>query len=138
MSGGVDSSVSVALLQQQDYAVQGMFMKNWEEDDTFETCSADEDVKDAQSVADKLKVKLHLRNFASEYWDFVFEDFLNEYRIGRTPNPDILCNREIKFKTFLENAQDLDADFMATGHYVDKDFHEDKFRLLKGKDTCFN
>jgi len=134
MSGGVDSSVSVALLQQQDYAVQGMFMKNWEEDDTLETCSADEDVKDAQSVADKLNVKLHLRNFASEYWDFVFEDFLNEYKIGRTPNPDILCNREIKFKTFLENAQDLGADFMATGHYVDKDFHDGKFRLLKGKD----
>ncbi len=134
MSGGVDSSVSVALLQQQGYAVEGMFMKNWEEDDTQEFCTADEDVKDAQNVADKLNVKLHLRNFASEYWDFVFEDFLNEYRIGRTPNPDILCNREIKFKTFLENAQDLGADFMATGHYVDKDFSDGKFRLLKGKD----
>ena len=135
MSGGVDSSVSVALLQQQNYAVAGMFMKNWEEDDTLETCSADDDVKDAQAVADKLHVKLHLRNFASEYWDFVFEDFLNEYKIGRTPNPDILCNREIKFKTFLENAQDLKADFMATGHYVDKDFHDGKYRLLKAKDT---
>ncbi len=135
MSGGVDSSVSVALLQQQGYAVEGIFMKNWEEDDTHEFCSADEDVKDAQNVADKLNVKLHLRNFASEYWDFVFEDFLNEYRIGRTPNPDILCNREIKFKTFLENAQDLGADFMATGHYVDKDFNDGKFRLLKGKDS---
>ena len=135
MSGGVDSSVSVALLQQQGYAVDGMFMKNLEEDDTLETCSADDDVQDAQAVADKLKVKLHLRNFASEYWDFVFEDFLNEYRIGRTPNPDILCNREIKFKTFLENAQDLGADFMATGHYVDKDFVEGHYRLLKGKDN---
>lgn len=135
MSGGVDSSVSVALLQDQNYAVEGMFMKNWEEDDTQETCSADEDVKDAQSVADKLKVKLHLRNFASEYWDFVFEDFLNEYKIGRTPNPDILCNREIKFKTFLENALDLGADFMATGHYVRKDFHQGKYRLLKAKDN---
>lgn len=135
MSGGVDSSVSVALLQQQDYDVQGMFMKNWEEDDTEEICSADDDVKDAQSVADKLKVKLHLRNFASEYWDFVFENFLNEYRMGRTPNPDILCNREIKFKTFLENAQDLGADFMATGHYVDKDIHQGKHRLLKGQDN---
>lgn len=135
MSGGVDSSVSVALLQQQGYAVEGMFMKNWEEDDTLETCSADDDVQDAQAVADKLKVKLHLRNFASEYWDFVFENFLEEYRIGRTPNPDILCNREIKFKTFLENAQDLGADFMATGHYVDKDYHNGYYRLLKGKDN---
>jgi len=135
MSGGVDSSVSVALLQQQGYVVEGMFMKNWEEDDTLEVCSADDDVKDAKNVADKLKVKLHLRNFASEYWDNVFEDFLNEYRIGRTPNPDILCNREIKFKTFLENAQDLGADFMATGHYVDKDFHAGYYRLLKGKDN---
>ena len=135
MSGGVDSSVSVALLQEQGYEVQGMFMKNWEEDDTNEVCSATEDAQDAQSVADKLNVKLHLRNFASEYWDFVFEDFLNEYRIGRTPNPDILCNREIKFKTFLENSQDLGANYMATGHYVDKDFVEGKFRLLKGQDN---
>ncbi len=135
MSGGVDSSVSVALLQQQGYQVQGMFMKNWEEDDTTEICSADEDVKDAKSVADKLQVKLHLRNFSSEYWDHVFADFLDQYRIGRTPNPDILCNREIKFKTFLENAQDLGADFMATGHYVDKDFVDGTFRLLKGKDA---
>ncbi len=134
MSGGVDSSVSVALLQEQGYAVEGMFMKNWEEDDTQETCTAAEDAQDAMSVADKLKVRIHLRNFASEYWDYVFENFLNEYRIGRTPNPDILCNREIKFKTFLDNAQDLQADYMATGHYVDKDFHQGKYRLLKGKD----
>jgi tRNA-specific 2-thiouridylase len=135
MSGGVDSSVSVALLQQQGFAVEGMFMKNWEEDDTEEICTADEDVKDAQSVADKLNVKLHLRNFASEYWDFVFENFLNEYKIGRTPNPDILCNKEIKFKTFLENAQDLKANYMATGHYVRKDFHDGKYRLLKALDN---
>lgn len=135
MSGGVDSSVSVALLQQQGFNVEGMFMKNWEEDDTLETCSADEDVKDAADVANKLGVRLHLRNFASEYWDNVFEDFLNEYKIGRTPNPDILCNREIKFKTFLECAQDLGADKMATGHYVDKDLKDGKYRLLKGKDA---
>lgn len=135
MSGGVDSSVCVALLLEQGYQVEGMFMKNWEEDDTMETCSADDDVKDAKDVADKLGVKLHLRNFSSEYWDNVFEDFLNEYKIGRTPNPDILCNREIKFKTFLQCAQDLGADKMATGHYVDKDFKNGKFRLLKGKDS---
>jgi tRNA-specific 2-thiouridylase len=135
MSGGVDSSVSVALLQEQDYFVEGMFMKNWEEDDTNDVCSATVDAQDAQSVANRLNVKLHLRNFASEYWDFVFEDFLNEYKIGRTPNPDILCNREIKFKTFLENAQDLNADYMATGHYVDKDYLAGKHRLLKGQDN---
>lgn len=134
MSGGVDSSVSAALLIKQGHQVEGMFMKNWEEDDTQEICTADEDVKDAQSVSDQLGIKLHRRNFASEYWDHVFEEFLAEYKQGRTPNPDILCNREIKFKTFLDHADDLGAEMMATGHYVRKGEANGEFQLLKGVD----
>ncbi|MCX7553518.1 tRNA 2-thiouridine(34) synthase MnmA [Marinicella sp. S1101] len=135
MSGGVDSSVSAALLKQQDYQVEGMFMKNWEEDDTAEICTADEDVKDAQAVSDRLGIKLHRRNFASEYWDHVFEEFLTEYKQGRTPNPDILCNREIKFKTFLDHADDIGATMMATGHYVRKGESGGEYQLLKGIDN---
>jgi len=118
MSGGVDSSVSALLLMQQGYQVEGLFMKNWDEDDGTDYCTAIEDLKDAQSVCDKLGIKLHQANFAAEYWDNVFEHFLEEYKAGRTPNPDILCNREIKFKAFLEYALELGADFIATGHYV--------------------
>ncbi len=135
MSGGVDSSVSAALLKQQGLSVEGMFMKNWEEDDSQEYCSADEDVKDAQAVCDRLNIKLHRRNFATEYWDHVFAEFLAEYQQGRTPNPDILCNREIKFKTFLDHADDLGAKMMATGHYVRKKEANGEFQLLKGLDT---
>ncbi|WP_395375294.1 tRNA 2-thiouridine(34) synthase MnmA [Marinicella sp. W31] len=135
MSGGVDSSVSAALLLKQGYAVEGMFMKNWEEDDTDEICTADADVADAQSVCDTLGIKLHKRNFSSEYWDFVFEDFLQEYKKGRTPNPDILCNREIKFKTFLQHAQDLGSHKMATGHYVRRKKSDTGYQLLKGLDN---
>ncbi len=134
MSGGVDSSVSAALLKQQGLQVEGMFMKNWEEDDTQEHCTADEDVKDAQAVCDQLDIKLHRRNFATEYWDHVFAEFLEEYQQGRTPNPDILCNREIKFKTFLDHADDLGADMMATGHYVRKGESNGEYQLLKGMD----
>lgn len=134
ISGGVDSSVSAALLKQQGHKVEGMFMKNWEEDDTQEVCTADEDVKDAQAVCDQLGMKLHRRNFASEYWDHVFEEFLTEYQQGRTPNPDILCNREIKFKTFLDHADDLGAEMMATGHYVRKGELDGEYQLLKGLD----
>jgi len=134
MSGGVDSSVSAALLQEKGHAVEGLFMKNWEEDDTSEVCTAAVDAQDAQQVAQRLGIPLHKRNFSAEYWDFVFEDFLREYRAGRTPNPDILCNREIKFKTFLEHAQDLGADKIATGHYVRKDCIDGRYRLLKGRD----
>ncbi len=118
MSGGVDSSVSAYLLQQQGYRVEGLFMKNWEEDDTDEYCSAAEDVADAQAVCDQLNIPLHTINFAAEYWDNVFEFFLQEYAAGRTPNPDIMCNKEIKFKAFLDYAITLGADFIATGHYV--------------------
>lgn len=118
MSGGVDSSVSVALLLEQGYHVEGLFMKNWEEDDGTEYCTALEDLADAQAVADKLGVKLHTANFAMEYWDRVFEYFLAEYSAGRTPNPDILCNKEIKFRAFLDYAMTLGADYIATGHYA--------------------
>lgn len=108
MSGGVDSSVTAYLLQQQGYQVAGLFMKNWEEDDDEEYCSAATDLADAQAVCDKLGIELHTVNFAAEYWDNVFELFLEEYKAGRTPNPDILCNKEIKFKAFLEfAAEDL-------------------------------
>jgi tRNA-specific 2-thiouridylase len=118
MSGGVDSSVSAALLLQQGYQVEGLFMKNWEEDDGTEYCTALEDLADAQAVADKIGIKLHTANFAMEYWDRVFEHFLAEYAAGRTPNPDILCNKEIKFRAFLDHAMTLGADFIATGHYA--------------------
>lgn len=116
MSGGVDSSVSAYLLKQQGYQVEGLFMKNWEEDDNEEYCTAAEDLADAQAVCDKLGIPLHTINFAAEYWDNVFEYFLAEYKAGRTPNPDILCNKEIKFKAFLEFADEvLDADYIAMG-----------------------
>jgi tRNA-specific 2-thiouridylase len=134
MSGGVDSSVSALLLQAEGYPVAGMFMKNWEEDDRLGACPAEADAADAQRVADRLGIVLHRRNFAAEYWDCVFEEFLDEYRAGRTPNPDILCNREIKFKTFLEHATDLGADRIATGHYVRSDCRDGAWRLLKGRD----
>ena len=120
MSGGVDSSVAALLLINEGYQVEGLFMKNWDEDDGTEYCTAKEDLADAQSVAEKLKIPLHTANFAAEYWDNVFEHFLNEFNAGRTPNPDILCNREIKFKVFLEYAKILGADFIATGHYVQR------------------
>jgi len=133
MSGGVDSSVSAYLLQQQGYEVVGLFMKNWEEDDNEEYCSAATDLADAQAVCDKLGIKLLTINFAAEYWDNVFEHFLAEYRAGRTPNPDILCNKEIKFKAFLDYAaEDLGADYIATGHYVRKGEHNGKVQLLEG------
>ncbi|MCX8955808.1 tRNA 2-thiouridine(34) synthase MnmA [Erwinia psidii] len=135
MSGGVDSSVSAWLLQQQGYQVEGLFMKNWEEDDGEEYCTAAEDLADAQAVCDRLGIVLHTINFAAEYWDNVFEHFLAEYKAGRTPNPDILCNKEIKFKAFLEfAAEDLNADFIATGHYVRREDAEGKSRLLRGLD----
>lgn len=135
MSGGVDSSVSAYLLQQQGFQVEGLFMKNWEEDDTDEYCAAAEDLKDAQAVCDKLGIKLHTINFATEYWDNVFEYFLEEYKAGRTPNPDIMCNKEIKFKAFLEFAcEDLGADYIATGHYVQRDYRDGQWAMIRGND----
>lgn len=135
MSGGVDSSVAALLLLEQGYQVEGLFMKNWDEDDGTEYCTAKEDMKDAEAVCEKLGIKLHSANFAAEYWDNVFEHFLNEYRAGRTPNPDILCNREIKFKAFLEYAKILGGDFIATGHYVRRQDVGGKTNLLKGLDN---
>ncbi|WP_394176899.1 tRNA 2-thiouridine(34) synthase MnmA [Thalassotalea litorea] len=136
MSGGVDSSVSAYLLQQQGYQVEGLFMKNWEEDDDDEYCAAAEDLKDAQAVCEKLGIELHTINFAAEYWDNVFEYFLEEYKAGRTPNPDIMCNKEIKFKAFLEFAcEDMGADFIATGHYVQRREKENTFQLIRGLDN---
>jgi len=135
MSGGVDSSVSALLLIQQGYQVEGLFMKNWDEDDGNEYCTAKDDLADAQAVSDKLGIKLHTANFAAEYWDNVFEFFLEEYKAGRTPNPDILCNREIKFKVFLEYAEILGADLIATGHYVRRVDINGKTQLLKGLDN---
>jgi tRNA-specific 2-thiouridylase len=134
MSGGVDSSVSALLLQMQGQDIAGMFMKNWEEDDRFGECSATEDAADARAVAASMGLTLYTRNFATEYWENVFEEFLSEYRAGRTPNPDILCNREIKFKTFLEHAEQLGAEKIATGHYVRSDYKDGKHRLLRGVD----
>jgi tRNA-specific 2-thiouridylase len=118
MSGGVDSSVAALLLLEQGYRVEGLFMKNWDEDDGTEYCTARADLADAQAVCDRIGIHLHTANFAAEYWDRVFEHFLAEYRAGRTPNPDILCNKEIKFKAFLDYALLLGADYIATGHYA--------------------
>ena len=136
MSGGVDSSVSAFILQQQGYQVEGLFMKNWEEDDDTDYCTAAADLADAQAVCDKLDIKLYKINFAAEYWDNVFEHFLSEYKAGRTPNPDILCNKEIKFKAFLEYAaEDLGANYIATGHYVRRRGADDNAQLLRGLDA---
>jgi len=134
LSGGVDSSVSALVLQQQGHDVSALFMKNWEEDDNNGYCSASVDLDDAQKVADRLGISLLTRNFSGEYWDKVFEYFLTEYKQGRTPNPDVICNKEIKFKTFLEHALKLGAESIATGHYARKTFRDGYYRLLKGAD----
>jgi tRNA-specific 2-thiouridylase len=137
LSGGVDSAVSALLLQQQGYRVEALFMKNWEEDDREDYCSAAEDLADAEAVCARLGIELHSVNFSAEYWDRVFAHFLDEYRAGRTPNPDVLCNREIKFRAFLDHARErLDADFIATGHYVQKrPLDGDRAELLRGRDA---
>lgn len=140
MSGGVDSSVSAWLLKEQGYEVIGLFMKNWEDDDDSEYCSTREDWIDAASVADVVGVDIEAVNFAAEYKDRVFAEFLREYQAGRTPNPDVLCNAEIKFKAFLDHAMKLGADLIATGHYarvrkVESGPNAGKFELLKALDA---
>jgi tRNA-uridine 2-sulfurtransferase len=135
LSGGVDSSVAALLLIEQGFEVEGLFMKNWEEDDTTEYCSAAEDLADAQAVADLLHIPLHTVNFSTEYWDRVFAYFLEEYRAGRTPNPDVLCNREIKFRAFLEHAiERLDAGRIATGHYASLVSNDGLCHLMRSED----
>ncbi|HZX29115.1 MAG TPA: tRNA 2-thiouridine(34) synthase MnmA [Telluria sp.] len=134
MSGGVDSSVSAWLLKEQGYEVVGLFMKNWEDDDDSEYCSSRQDWIDAASVADVVGVDIEAVNFAAEYKDRVFAEFLREYQAGRTPNPDVLCNAEIKFKAFLDHAMKLGADLIATGHYARVRENRGKFELLKALD----
>jgi len=134
LSGGVDSSVAALLLIQQGYQVEGLFMKNWDEDDVGGVCSAEEDLSDAQKVADKLGIKLHTINFSADYWDDVFAHFLQEHKKGRTPNPDVLCNQKIKFKVFLEHALSLGADKIATGHYARIDKSGSTYLLKTGLD----
>jgi tRNA-specific 2-thiouridylase len=137
LSGGVDSSVTAMLLKQQGYQVTGLFMKNWEDDDTDEYCSSKQDLIDAVSVADKLGIEIEAVNFSKEYKDRVFANFLEEYQAGRTPNPDILCNAEIKFKAFLDHAMGMGADLIATGHYAkvrENPLQAGQFQLLKADD----
>src|SRR3954466_11302013 len=135
LSGGVDSAVSAWLLKKQGYEVIGIFMKNWEDDDDSEYCSSNEDFVDAAAVADVIGIEIEHVNFAAEYKDRVFAEFLREYQAGRTPNPDVLCNAEIKFKAFLDHAMKLGADLIATGHYARVRQAGDKFELLKALDT---
>lgn len=134
MSGGVDSSVAALLLKEQGYQVIGVFMKNWDEKDENGICTATEDYEDVKKVARQIGIPYYTVNFEQEYWDRVFEYFLAEYRKGRTPNPDVICNKEIKFKSFLDYAMKIDADYLATGHYAQVDYQDGYHRLLKGKD----
>ena len=135
MSGGVDSSVAAWMLKQQGYEVVGLFMKNWEDDDNDEYCSARQDWLDVVSVADKIGIDVEAVNFAAEYRERVFADFLREYAAGRTPNPDVLCNAEIKFKAFLDHAMNLGADAIATGHYARARHDGGRVQLLKAVDA---
>lgn len=135
MSGGVDSSVAALLLQRAGHEVTGMFMQNWEDDDPDGACHADQDRKDALAVCAKLGIAFHPRNFAREYRERVFAHFLDEYRAGRTPNPDVLCNREIKFRTFLDAARELGAEKIATGHYARVQHAAGRWKLLRAADA---
>jgi tRNA-specific 2-thiouridylase len=135
MSGGVDSSVAALLLKEQGYEVIGIFMKNWDDTDEFGRCTAEEDAEDVRRVCDQIGIPFYTVNFEKQYYDKVFTYFLNEYRAGRTPNPDIMCNREIKFGEFLEKAMALGADYLATGHYARVEERSGVYRLLRGVDA---
>src|ERR1051325_6431461 len=134
MSGGVDSSVAALLLKRAGHDVVGLFMKNWEDDDNDAYCSTRQDLIDAAAAADVIGIDLEAVNFAAEYKDRVFAEFLREYSAGRTPNPDVLCNAEIKFKAFLDHAMRLGAEKIATGHFA-RVAKNERFRLLRGKDS---
>jgi len=135
MSGGVDSSVAAWLLKQQGFDVVGLFMKNWEDDDTDEYCTSRADLVDAAAVADVIGIELEAVNFAAEYRERVFAHFLREYEAGRTPNPDVLCNSEIKFRAFLDHARTLGADHIATGHYARLAREDGRMVLSKALDS---
>ncbi len=134
MSGGVDSSVAALLLKQQGHQVSGLFMKNWEDDDTDEYCSSREDLVDAVAAAERIDIEIDVVNFSAEYKERVFNDFLREYQAGRTPNPDVLCNAEIKFRAFLDHALGLGADCIATGHYAQVREVGGLYQLLMAED----
>ena len=135
MSGGVDSSVTAHVLKEQGYDVIGIFMKNWDDTDENGVCTATEDYNDVIEVCNQIGIPYYAVNFEKEYWDKVFTYFLDEYKKGRTPNPDVMCNKEIKFKAFLDHAMNLGADYVATGHYARIHRHEDGHEMLRGVDN---
>ncbi|GAB3050463.1 tRNA 2-thiouridine(34) synthase MnmA [Virgibacillus ainsalahensis] len=134
MSGGVDSSVAALLLKEQGYDVVGIFMKNWDDTDEFGVCTATEDFDDVVRVCNQLDIPYYAVNFEKQYWDKVFTYFLDEYKAGRTPNPDVMCNKEIKFKAFLDHAMSLGADYLATGHYAQVQETDGRYEMLRGVD----
>ncbi|MFD1018861.1 tRNA 2-thiouridine(34) synthase MnmA [Thalassobacillus hwangdonensis] len=134
MSGGVDSSVSALLLKEQGYDVVGIFMKNWDDTDENGVCTATEDYEDVIKVCNQLDIPYYAVNFEKQYWDKVFTYFLEEYKAGRTPNPDVMCNKEIKFKAFMDHAMSLGADYLATGHYAQVRKDGDQYEMLRGND----
>ena len=134
MSGGVDSSVAAYLLKQQGYDVIGIFMKNWDDTDENGVCTATEDYNDVIAVCNQIGIPYYAVNFEKQYWNKVFTYFLDEYKAGRTPNPDVMCNKEIKFKAFLEHAMNLGADYLATGHYARVEFRDGEYKMLRGID----
>ncbi|WP_337018756.1 tRNA 2-thiouridine(34) synthase MnmA [Oceanobacillus massiliensis] len=134
MSGGVDSSVAALLLKEQGYDVVGIFMKNWDDTDEFGVCTATEDFDDVVRVCNQLDIPYYSVNFEKQYWDKVFTYFLDEYKAGRTPNPDVMCNKEIKFKAFLDHAMSLGADYLATGHYAQVKETDGRIEMLRGVD----